>query len=87
MTDVGHWDFAPIALAAAFLLHLLRVRVNVAGLGEIAREMLFGSSSAVSESDVITVVELVGAGHCVGGGLAVSLSWSLSLSNDGRRCG
>lgn len=32
-------------------------------LGEVAREMLLGRSTTVGESDMITVVELVGASH------------------------
>ncbi len=42
------------------------------GLGEVARQMLFGRGRAVSESDVVTVVLLVGAGHC-GGPLVMGL--------------
>lgn len=53
----------PIALAASFFLHFLRVGIGVARLGEVAREMLLDSSRAVGEPGMITVIELVRAGH------------------------
>jgi hypothetical protein len=33
-------------------------------LGEVTREMLFWSGSAVAETDVVTVILLVSASHC-----------------------
>ena len=53
----------PIAFASTFLLHLLRVGVDMARLGKVAREMLRILSSAVSEAGMVTVVLLVGASH------------------------
>lgn len=57
------WDRLPIALAAPFFLHFLRIGVDVTRLGEVAREVLLGRSTTVGESDMITVVKLVGASH------------------------
>lgn len=37
------------------------------GLGEVAREMILGDGSAISESNMITIVLLVGASHCLNG--------------------
>ena len=54
----------PISFPSAFLLHLLRVHIDMARLRKVAWEMLSGSSSSVGESDVITVILLVGASHC-----------------------
>ena len=53
----------PIALASSFLLHLLRIRVNMTILGKIARKMLDVVGSTVGEASVIAKVLLVGAGH------------------------
>ena len=54
----------PIALAATLLLHLFGISVDVPRLGKIARKMLFSRSRAVCEGDVVTIICLVGAGHC-----------------------
>jgi len=53
----------PIGLAGTVFLGLLRVCVDVAGLCEVARETLLGISSAVDYALVVTVIELVRAGH------------------------
>lgn len=36
----------------------------MAGLGEVAREVLGGMSSAIGDAGVVTVVELVRLAHC-----------------------
>lgn len=46
----------------------------MARLGEVAREMFLGRSTTVGESDMITVVELVGASHWVNDGQQVSIN-------------
>lgn len=53
----------PITLPSAFLFHFLRVSVDVTGLGEVAREVIFRNRGAVSEGTVVTVVLFVGACH------------------------
>lgn len=35
------------------------------GLGEVAREMVLGHGSAISESNMVTIILLVGACHCL----------------------
>jgi hypothetical protein len=55
---------SPVAFAATVLLHLLRINVHVATLGEEAREVLCWGGSPVSETLVVAVVGLVGASHC-----------------------
>ena len=59
----------PVAFPAALLLYLLRIGIDMTGLGKIAREMLFSGGSAVSKADVVAVVLLVGTSH-----LMVSIS-------------
>lgn len=54
---------SPITLSAAILLRLARVLARVTSFGEVSREMLFGFSSAVSQSGVGAISELVGASH------------------------
>lgn len=56
-------DGIPVAFTATFLLHLLRISIDVTRLGKVAREMFFGGCSAVSERDVVTVVGFMGTGH------------------------
>ena len=53
----------PVALAAALLLHALGVSIDIARLGEVARETFFGGSRAISDSTVVAVVGLVAASH------------------------
>lgn len=65
----------PIGLAAAVLLHLLGVVINEAGFGKVAWEMLFVGGSAVTETLMITFVELVGTSHCCCTLLAPRFSW------------
>lgn len=53
----------PIGLAGTVFLGLLRVRVDVAGLCEVARQTLLGIGSAVDYALVVTVVDFVRACH------------------------
>jgi hypothetical protein len=56
--------YLPIALAAALLLNTLGVSVDVARLGEVARETFFSSGSTISDSAMVAIVGLVAASHC-----------------------
>jgi len=49
----------PITLAGSLLLDVLWVRVHVPGFGEITREMLFGTGSAIGKTDMVTSVGFV----------------------------
>ena len=55
--------YSPIGFTSSVLLGLLGIRVNVTVLGKIAREVLIGVGSAVSEPRVITIVVFMRAGH------------------------
>ena len=64
ITEMGYRDCcairnSPVALARALLLDVLGVGVDVATLGEVAREMLFGAGGAIGEADVITSIGFV----------------------------
>lgn len=59
-------SIAPVTSAAAVLLDLLGVDTLVSMLGEIARQVLLGRSSAVGQAGVVTVVVLVRASHLDG---------------------
>lgn len=54
----------PVSSSIAILLDLLRIDVGVATLCKVAGQMLGGTGSALSNALVVTVVGLVGAGHC-----------------------
>ena len=54
---------SPVALAAAVLLDLLGIDVDVAVLGEELGQMLDGQGGALGNALVVTVVGLVGASH------------------------
>lgn len=54
---------SPITLPSSFLLHFLRVSINMTGLCEVTRKMILRDGSAVGKSDMITVVLLVRASH------------------------
>jgi hypothetical protein len=54
----------PTALAGAVLLGLLGVGVDMAGLGEVAGEMLGGQGGAVSKAGMVTIIVLVRLAHC-----------------------
>lgn len=56
-------EYLPAALASTVLLGLLGVGVGVAGLGEVAGEMLGGVGGTIGEAGVVTVVELVRLAH------------------------
>ena len=49
----------PVALAATFLLHFLRIGIHVARFSKVTRKVLLGSSGPIGEPSMITVVELV----------------------------
>ena len=53
----------PIALAAAILLDLLGVDIEMTRLGKEAGQMFSGTGGAGGEALVVTVVCLVGASH------------------------
>jgi hypothetical protein len=57
------WKALPIAFATAVLLGLLWVNAFVAMLGKVARQVLGWSSGAISQTGVVSVVELVASGH------------------------
>ena len=63
----GKWarkgKVVPIGFTATFFLYFLRVRVDVPGLGKVAGKMLLGGGSAVGKTDVVTIVEFMGASH------------------------
>jgi hypothetical protein len=50
---------SPSALAGTILLSLLGVDIDMARLGEVTGEVFSCSGSAISESGVVTVIELV----------------------------
>lgn len=57
-------SYIPVALAVTRLLDSVGVVIGTEpGLGKVAREMLFGRSSAVGETNVVTVVDFVRTGH------------------------
>jgi len=56
-------EASPVAFAATVLLDLFGVRVDMPVLGKEAWEMLSGSSGAVGETLVVTVIGLVRASH------------------------
>ncbi len=53
----------PVAFASAILLCFLGVSIDEARFGEVAGQMLLGSGGAISETSVVTIILLVGAGH------------------------
>jgi len=53
----------PIAFASAVLFDLFGIDVGVATLGKVSGQMLNGEGSTFSETLVIAIVGLVGAGH------------------------
>jgi len=53
----------PVSFAATFLLDLLGICVGVARLGKVAREVVFWTGGAISETAMVAVVVLLGAGH------------------------
>jgi hypothetical protein len=55
--------YAPVALPTAILLGLLGVGVDEAVFGEVLRDVIFGTSSTISEAGVVAVVGLVGSSH------------------------
>ena len=56
-------EIPPITLAASLLLHLLRVRVDMAVLGKVARKVLDVVGSTVGETGMVTIVLFMGTGH------------------------
>jgi hypothetical protein len=63
----GRWrrrGSLPSSFAGTVLLGLLGVGIDVAGLGKVAREVLGGHSSTVSEASVVAIVVLVRLAHC-----------------------
>lgn len=66
----------PVAITTAFLLDLLRILVDMTRLGEVARQMIFWPSCAISEAGMVAVIAFVGASHYDG---RVSVSSSSSI--------
>lgn len=56
-------EASPVASAATVLLDLFGIHVDMAVLGKETWEMLSGSSGAVGETLVVTVIGLVRASH------------------------
>ena len=56
-------QYVPIGFSTTVLLGLLRVAINVAGLGKVARKMFFGCGGTVSKANVITVSVFVRTSH------------------------
>jgi len=54
---------SPVALTTTLFLHTLGVGIDVAMLGEVARETVFREGGAVSKGAVVAVVPFVGTGH------------------------
>ena len=54
----------PVALPATLLLDLLRVGVDVTGLGKVTGKVFLGGSGPIGQGDVITIVEFMGTSHC-----------------------
>lgn len=51
--------FLPVALPTTLLFDSFRIRINMAGFGEVAREAFFDGSGAVSNGSVVTIVGFV----------------------------
>lgn len=63
-TLVQRWQRSlPVALAAAGFLRAAGIGTLMAGLSEVAREVLFRSGSAIGKTNMVTVGHFVGAGH------------------------
>jgi len=56
-------DGAPVAPTRSLLLDAFRVSVEVAGFGKVARETIFGNSSTVGKTSVVSIVVLDGSSH------------------------
>ena len=57
--------YIPVAFTVAGLLDPVGIIVGIeAGFGEVARKVLLRESSAIGETNVVTVVEFVGTSHC-----------------------
>jgi hypothetical protein len=54
----------PVTLSSTIFLRFLGISIDEARLGEVAGEMLLWSGSTISETSVVTVILLMGAGHC-----------------------
>lgn len=54
----------PVAFTAARLLRRGWVLAGIARFGEVTWEVLLRSGGAIGKAGVVTVVALVGAGHC-----------------------
>lgn len=63
MCREGEWSL-PVAFAAALLLGFGWTGAGEARLAEVAGEVLLRAGGAIGEADVVTVGDLVGAGHC-----------------------
>ena len=59
-----HWErILPVALAATLLLDTFGVSIDIARLGEVARETFFSGGCSISDSAVIAIVGFVAASH------------------------
>ena len=65
----------PVSTSTALLLDLGWSLANVAGLAEVARQMLGGISGTLSQTDVVTIIELLSASHCANGLVHVGGTW------------
>lgn len=53
----------PVPLPATFLLDLLRVSINMAGLGKVTGKVFLGGGGPVGQGNVVTIVEFMGTSH------------------------
>ena len=53
----------PVALSATFLLDLVWISVDMAGLGKVTGEVFLSRGGPIGQGDVVTVVEFMGTSH------------------------
>lgn len=61
---IKHCNDVPVAFTTTVLLDLLGVNINVAALGEEARQVFCWRDTAIGNALVVTVVVLVRTSHC-----------------------
>ena len=79
MHTLGEWDGTfltesslvsasdiPVAFATALFFGVGRRLAGVSGLAEVLWQVVFWGGSAVGQTGVVAVSQLVGAGHCWG---------------------
>jgi hypothetical protein len=53
----------PVTFATTLLLDACGISVDMARLREVSREVVFGGSSSISKSGVVSIVAFFGASH------------------------